>query len=72
MLLKEWEIWDTYSTFFIDPIGDIKSVARNLVQAGLLKYSLLDEGTYYWQDGDVVLSGEAKILLEPNRSEASV
>jgi len=71
MLLKEWEIWDTYSTFFIDSINDLKDVALNLTQAGLLKYSLLDDGVYFWQEGDAILSGEAKVLLEPNRSEAS-
>lgn len=72
MLLKEWEIWKTYSTYFIDPINDLHTVARNLVDARLLRYSLLDDGSYYWQEGNVVLSGKADVYLEPNLSEASI
>jgi len=70
MKLREWEIWHTFSTFFVEPVKDLKTVARNLVQSGLFESAFLDDGDYFLHDENDVISGKADIRLEPERTSA--
>ncbi|NOT04670.1 MAG: hypothetical protein HOP27_08745 [Anaerolineales bacterium] len=68
MLLKEWEIWHTYSTYFTDPIPSLQTVAKNLVQSNLLKSAFLDNGEAYWLDKGELITGKADVKLNSDRS----
>ncbi len=71
MLLTEWEIWHTYSTYFTDPIPDLRTVAKNLVQSKLLHCAFLDSGEFYWLDKSNLVAGKVDIKLNSNHSNGS-
>ena len=72
MLISEWEIWQTFSSYFVDSIDDLEKVTKNLVKSGLLECAFSDSGNYYWRDNGELLSGHVEITLGANRSEAWV
>lgn len=71
MLLTEWEIWNTYASFFVEPIQDLEAVAKNLVRAGLLECAFINNGKFFWFNDSEIQSGNAQVTLHPNRSSAS-
>lgn len=72
MILKEWEIWHTYSTYFTDPIPNLQTVAQNLVKNKLLHCAYLDTGEFYWLDKDNLIDGKVDISFGDNHSNASI
>lgn len=72
MILKEWEIWHTFSSYFIDPIDDLEMAARNMVESGLVRSAFLDNGDYFWLDKSNVRKGHMDITLGANLTEALV
>lgn len=72
MKIKEWEIWHTFASYFVRPIGDLEKVAKNLIQSGLLRCAFVDNGNYFWLHNDKVFAGHAEITLGTNRQEAQI
>lgn len=72
MLLNEWQIWHTYSTFFADPIPDLDAVAQNIVHFGLVECAVTNDGNFYWRSDSAVESGYASVKLSPNRMRAAI
>ena len=70
MLIREWEIWHTFASYFSDPIHDLEKAAQNLVKSELLRCAFLDNGNYYWLENSKLLNGHAEITLGANRSAA--
>ncbi len=71
MILKEWEIWYTFSTYFVDSIGSLENAAKNLVQSGLLECAFLSDGNFYWLNNSILTSGNVDLTLNSGRSSAS-
>jgi len=72
MLLKEWEIWHTYSTYFTDSTLDLRKISKNLIQSKVLQSALLDNGEFYWLDHDRLVSSKANITPNINHSTGSI
>ncbi len=68
MLLREWEIWHTFATYFVDPIEDLEEAAKNLVQSELLECAFISDGKFYWRDNSVLTYGNVNITLGSSRS----
>lgn len=72
MLLNEWQIWHTYSTFFVDPIPDLAAAAQDIVRSGLVQCAVVSDGDFYWSSDSAVKSGYVNVELSPNRMQAVV
>ncbi|GEM_PF-1053232 len=72
MFLDKWQIWHTYSTFFIDPIPDLAAAAQDIVRLGLVECAVVSDGDFYWKSDSAMESGYAKVALSPNRMQAVV
>jgi len=68
MLLKEWEIWDTYATYFLEPIKALDNAAINLVESGLFEGAFVSEGRFYWRHNSTVVSASINMSLGSSRS----
>ena len=71
MLLREWEIWFTFATYFVDPIEDLEKAAKNLVKSGLLECAFIDDGKFFCLNNSVLTSGNVDISLDTSRSKAT-
>lgn len=72
MSLNEWQIWQTYSTFFVEPIPDLDVAAQDMVRSGLVECAIIHDGTFYWLSGSTVERGQASVKLSPDRMHGSV
>ena len=72
MILKEWEIWHTFASYFVHPINDLEMAARNMVASGLIRSAFLDNGDYFWLDKSQVQKGHMDITLGANLTEALI
>jgi hypothetical protein len=72
MILKEWEIWHTFASYFVDSINDLEMAARNMVASGLIRSAFLDNGDYFWLDKSQVQKGHMDITLGANLTDALI
>jgi len=72
MFLNEWQIWHTYSTFFVDPVPDLDAAAQDMVRSGLVECAVIHDGNFYWRSGSAVEHGHASVGLSPDRRQASI
>jgi hypothetical protein len=64
MILTEWEIWYTYSTYLTGGVEDLTSAAKALVESGLAYCAMHRDGETYWKSNAGVRCGLTEI--EPN------
>lgn len=67
MILKEWEVWYTYATYFINPIENLDVAAKNLVYSGLLDCAFISDGRFHCLENSVLISGNVDLTLDSNR-----
>jgi hypothetical protein len=61
--LEEWELWYTFSTFFLHTTVDLETAGRLFVKAGIAECCIISSGqTFYKSDGELV-SGATSIEL---------
>lgn len=72
MLLDEWEIWHTYSTFFVDSVPTVDIAAQNMVRFGLVECAVTKDGNFYYRSGYGVESGRAHVKLSADQMHAAI
>ncbi|MFC1551010.1 hypothetical protein ACFL6P_00455 [Candidatus Latescibacterota bacterium] len=69
MKIYEWEIWHTYSTYFLSGEIDLKKVADNMANAGFGECLFLRDGTTYWHTDNGYQKGFTTLkLMEANKA----
>jgi hypothetical protein len=71
MDLQEWEIWHTYSSFFVKPIKDLNVLAQKLVEDGIAECSSLINGECFWMENDSAVSGKLSIFVHPDNAKST-
>jgi len=61
MILKDWDIWYSYSTYFIEETRDLNAIAISLVQSKLCHLVYNSDSLIWWNDGKEVR--EEEVLL---------
>ena len=73
LILREWEVWHTYSTFFTGPVFDLTRGARKLVATGSVLCAVHRDGTADWAAPDGTLqTGEVKVRLNGRGNAATI
>ena len=58
MILRDWEIWYSYSTYFLEEINDLGSVAKSLIQSDLCAVVFSSyQGIIWWKDDEEIKEG---------------
>ncbi len=67
MILRDWEIWYSYSTYFLEEINDLGSVAKSLIQSDLCAVVFSSyHGVIWWKDDEEIK--ESKLDAKPDKT----
>lgn len=67
MILRDWEIWYSYSTYFLEEINDLGSVAKSLIQNDLCAVVFSSyHGVIWWKDDEEIK--ESKLDAKPDKT----
>lgn len=73
LVLREWQLWHTYTSAYVQPIPHLESVARNLVRWGVADCAIASEGVAFWCNGrsdlDAGIDGSAETTFRPRRAD---
>ncbi len=72
MILKDWDVWLNYSSFFLDEIEDMNALAKSLIKSGLCEVVCDSESNVYWKKGDHIIQKQVEISQIKNKAEISV
>jgi len=72
MILKEWEIWLTYSMNLSADIADLQRAAVVLVESGLADVAASSNGFAAFRSGDGVKTGGLGLSVTPDGRKARV
>jgi hypothetical protein len=53
MMLREWQLWHTYASYFTRPLPSLESVAANLVKWSIAECAVTSDGLAWWNNDDV-------------------
>lgn len=71
MIIREWEIWHTYSSYFSGPAIDTERAASALVKCELAQFAAHRDGRSYWLSKGTLQAGTIEIQSHPDGSQAS-
>jgi hypothetical protein len=60
-VVREWEIFYSYTTHFNVAIPDSRAAAHALVRDGIAESAMVSDGACFWRDGDAIKHGSAEI-----------
>ncbi len=72
MILNEWQIWHTYSTFFRDRIPDLEIAAREMVSSGLVECAVSSTGVFYWCTDGNVQQGQLTVIKTQDQTKGRI
>lgn len=72
MELTKWNVWHTYSYYFIDLVDDLHDVADKLVQSQLVVSAFHSEGIAWYYSGEQVVKSTVEIDRVGYESTANV
>src|SRR6266850_909334 len=52
LILREWQIWHSFSSFLVGPVPKLDALARNLVTQGLAECAFVSGGRAFWNRDD--------------------
>src|SRR3989339_1093585 len=61
MILKDWDIWYSYSTYFIEETRDLNAIAISLVQSKLCHVVYNSDSLIWWNDGKEVREEDVRL-----------
>ena len=70
MILRDWEIWYSYSTYFLEEFQDLGSIAKSLIQCDLCTVVQSSYGIVWWKEDGEVKEQELKVERDKTGSEA--
>lgn len=53
LVLREWQIWFTYASFYKRSMPPLETVAENLVKFGVAESSMTSDGDAWWSNDDI-------------------
>ena len=72
MVLNEWQLWHTYSTFFTVEVQDLEAAGRALVESGIAVCALHRDGKTFWESNNLICEGRTSIRMSSNSDKASI
>lgn len=72
MILRDWEVWHTYSTYLTGSSIDLHNAARAVVASQLAACALHSDGSAFWNTPEGVGSGKAHVTMHPMKMRAKV
>ncbi len=72
LVIREWEIFYSYTTHFDARIRDLNEAAEALVRSGLARSALTSDGTCYWGRGGQVSKGTATLATDAAFSRGDI
>lgn len=69
--INRWDLWHSYSSYFLEGIKDLKSTAKDLVKYNLCKVVYCSDGTLFWKNESGVQEYKVNVIDRDPDSKAS-
>lgn len=81
-MLREWQLWHTFASYFVEALPPLETVAENLVRWGVAECAVTSEGSAWWSNDDPTMPpsrtdrrqkpvGQGKVKIEPTYDQRS-